>query len=234
MSALARISTTTEALSYLHTHFRTQLSNSEREKAPPNTAISGDAGMRAAFCVLLLLDQQREFFLKLIGDPRFWPRLRSLVGSPPYVFLRPSDDGVLNASGITRNRTHMASTQTRMSSSSDFGFGHFQDAQRRLYKIVAKQKPNQSVPWLGLTPGERVVVDVKLKHTTRDIKAAIVRGKSTHREQLVFPRSGDALTLVLVEPLKADSDDVFVHAVVESGCQKAPLASIARMVLKIA
>ena len=233
MHQLAQISTTSEAWSYLDTNFKTQLSNSEREKAPPNTAIHGDSSTKAAFCVLLMLDQQREFFLKIIGDPRFWPRLRSLVGSPPYVFLLPSDDGLLNASGINRNRTHMASREARMSASSEFGFGHFQDAQKRIYKIVAKQKPNQSVPWMGLTPGERVVVDVKLKHSARDIKAAIVRGRAGDRAQLVFPRVGDSLTLALVDQLKADSDDVFVNAVVESGRQKAPLASIARMVLKL-
>jgi hypothetical protein len=77
------------------------------------------------------------------------------------------------------------------------------------------------------------VVDVKLKHTTRDIKDAVLRGKTEHREQLVFPRPGDLLTLTLVRQLNPGDSDVVVHAVVECGRQKAQLASIARLVLKI-
>lgn len=233
MSELARISTTTEAVSYLDTRFKRQLSNSELEKAPPNTPIHGDSSAKAAFCALLMLEDQRVFFLKLISDRRYWPRLRSLVGSPPYVFLRPGDDGLLNASGIHRQRVHLASEEARMSSASDFGFGHFRDAQQRLYKVVAKKRPSRSVPWLGLTAGERVVVDVKLKHTTRDIKDAVLRGRTEHREQLVFPRPGDLLALALVRQLNPGDGDVVVNAVVEGGRQKAPLASIARLVLKI-
>lgn len=233
MSELASISTTTEAVSYLDTRFKRQLSNSELEKAPPNTPIHGDSGVKAAFCALLMLDDQRAFFLNLIGDRRYWPRLRSLVGSPPYVFLRPGDDGLLNASGINRQRTHLASSEARMSSSSDFGFGHFKDAQERLYKVVAKKRPSGSVPWLGLGAGERVVVDVKLKHSTRDIKDAVLRGKTMNREQLVFPRPGDLLALTLVRQLNPEDGDVVLHAVVECGRQKAQLSSIARIVLKI-
>ena len=233
MNELACISTTTQAVSYLDTRFKRQLSHSEQEKAPPNTAVAGDSSAKAAFCALLMLEDQRAFFLKLINDRRYWPRLRSLVGSPPYVFLRPGDDGLLNASGIHRQRMHIASSETRMSSASDFGFGHFRHAQQRLYRVVAKKRLSGSVPWLGLGSGERVVVDVKLKHSTRDIKDAVLRGRTEHREQLVFPRPGDLLSLTLVRQLNPGDGDVIVHAVVECGRQKAQLASIARLVLKI-
>lgn len=233
LGTLAEISTTSEAFSYLQTNFRMQLSSSEIENAPPNTPIAGDANAKAAFSSLLLLEQQREFFLKLISDRRFWPRLRSLIGSPPYVFLRPGDDGLLNASGINRHRHHIASSETRMSCASDFGFGHFRDAQQRLYRIVAKKRPTASVPWLGLGAGERVVVDVKLKHSTRDIKDAVLRGRTAQREQLVFPRVGDLLSLTLVRQLTPGDGDVVMSAVVECGRQKAQLSSIARLVLKV-
>ena len=149
MNELACISTTTQAVSYLDTRFKRQLSHSEQEKAPPNTAVAGDSSAKAAFCALLMLEDQRAFFLKLINDRRYWPRLRSLVGSPPYVFLRPGDDGLLNASGIHRQRMHIASSETRMSSASDFGFGHFRDAQQRLYRVVAKKRLSGSVPLVG-------------------------------------------------------------------------------------
>jgi hypothetical protein len=233
MSELARISTTTEAISYLNTRFNRQLSSSEIEKVPPNTPIAGDSSTKAAFCVLLMLEDQRVFFLKLISNRRFWPRLRSLVGSPPYVFLRPGDDGLLNAYGINRKRAHLASRETRMSAVSDIGFGHFKDAQQRLYKVVAKERPSGSVPWLGLGAGERVVVDVKLKHSARDIKDAVLHGRTENREQLVFPRPGDLLELTLVRQLNPGDGDVVLHALVEGGRQKAQLASIARLVLKI-
>ena len=121
-----------------------------------------------------------------------------------------------------------------MSSASDFGFGHFRDAQQRLYKVVAKKRPSGSVPWLGLTSGERVVVDVKLKHTKRDIKDAVLRGRTEHREQLVFPRPGDVVHLEVVPQLRKWTDGADAYAArVEMGKQKGMLATIARLVLKI-
>ena len=234
MDSLSTITTTVEAFSYLDRHFRTQLTDSEVQKAPPNTAITGDARAKAAFGALLVLVDQREFFLRLISDRRFWPRLRSLVGSPPYIFLRPEDDGLLNASGINRHRSRIAPNTTCMSSSSDFGLAHFIDEHQRLYKIVAKQKPTQSVPWLGMESGARVVVDVRLKHTPQDIRVAIAQGSTEVRNQLVFPRPGDTLSLTLVSQLNKGNDEVTISARVECGRQKSRLASIARLVLKIA
>ena len=66
MNELSRISSKTEAVSYLDTRFKRQLSDSEVEKALPNTPIAGDSSARAAFCALLMLEDQRAFFLKLI------------------------------------------------------------------------------------------------------------------------------------------------------------------------
>lgn len=233
MHDLAVLTTNSAAWEYLDRSFREQLTHSEVQKAPPNTPINGDSSAKAAFGALLMMSDQRAFFLQLIRDRRFWPRLRSLVGSPPYTFLLPGDDGLLNASGINRRSAHIAPSVASMSSSGDFGFGHFVDEQQRLYKIVAKQKPNSSVPWLGLATGERVVVDVKLKHSTQAIKAAISRGRSSESDQLVFPRPGDVLTLTLVKQLNNENVDVVITARVECGRQKARLASIARLVLKI-
>ena len=59
-----------------------------------NVATAGDANARTAFLVLLLPSQQRAHFLRLIKKPRALPRIRSLVGRPPFSFLLPEDEGL--------------------------------------------------------------------------------------------------------------------------------------------
>jgi len=61
----------------------------------------------------------------------------------------------------------------------------------------------------------------------------VLRGRTAQREQLVFPRVGDLLSLTLVRQLTPGDGDVVMSAVVECGRQKAQLSSIARLVLKV-
>ena len=164
-SGSAGLQSSADAREYLMESFRAQLEQSEEQKAPPNTSIEGDASATAAFAVLLLQEQQRAFFLQLVRDRRFWPRLRSLVGAPPYGFLLPEDEGLLNASGIAKHRSHLAPTASTMSNLGDFGCGHFRDEAQRLYRVVAKRGASDAdLPGEGCS-AQRVVVDVRLRPT---------------------------------------------------------------------
>ena len=226
-----------DAREYLMESFRAQLEQSEEQKAPPNTSIEGDAGAKAAFAVLLLQEQQRAFFLQLVRDRRFWPRLRSLVGAPPYGFLLPEDEGLLNASGIAKHRSHLAPTVATMSNLGDFGCGHFRDEAQRLYRVVAKRGASDAdLPWRGLRTGQRVVVDVRLRLNARGIRLALAGGGTVpvRREELVFPRPGDVVHLEVVPQLRKWAEGAHAcTARVELGKQKGMLATIARLVLKI-
>ena len=236
-SGSAGLESSADAREYLMESFRAQLAQSEEQQAPPNTSIEGDAGAKAAFAVLLLQEQQRAFFLQLVRDQRFWPRLRSLVGAPPYGFLLPEDEGLLNASGIAKHRSHLAPAAATMSNLGDFGCGHFRDEAQRLYRVVAKRGASDTdLPWRGLRTGQRVVVDVRLRLNARGIRLALAGGGTVaaRREELVFPRPGDVVRLEVVPQLRKWADGAHAcTARVELGKQKGMLATIARLVLKI-
>ena len=241
-----------EAVSYLNDLFAAQLERAEEYSILPNEPAVGDSRAREAFLTLLPPDEQRRFFLRLIGNRRYWPRLRTLVGSPPYSFLRSEDEGVLRASGIASHRTNMAHSETQASSYSDFACGHFEDAAGRLYRVVAKEfSGSQQLPWIGLVPGAKLVADVRVQKRSVKIKSAIAKGSHGSAAQLglVFPRVGDTLRLRLVAPLRAssspsssstygifdenDNEDDTLRARVDMGRQRAPRSPVARLVLSV-
>jgi len=232
------VTTLRGAVDFLRATFAAQLERAVVEVAAPNEAVEGDSRAREAFWALLPPDEQRRFFLHLIGDKRFWPRLRSLVGSPPYSFLRPEDEGVLRAAGICRGRANMAHGEPTATGYNEFGRGHFEDAAGRLYRMIVKEHTNANdLPWIGLAAGVRVVADVRVKKRSSAIKSAIAKGASGPVAQagLVFPRVGDTLLLRLVPTLRptSDSGEETLQASVCMGRQKAPASPVARLVLKV-
>ena len=98
------LTTVRAALSHLGESFSDQVREASDQLAPPNAPIPGDREVREAFWVLLPPDLQRQFFLRVAGDRRAWPRLKTLIGNPPYSFLRAEDEGVLRAGGICKRR----------------------------------------------------------------------------------------------------------------------------------
>lgn len=226
------------AINFLRAAFAAQLERAVVEATAPNEAVEGDGRARDAFWILLPPDEQRRFFLRLVGDRRFWPRLRTLVGSPPYSFLRPEDEGVLRAAGICKGRANMAHETPTATGYSEFGKGHFEDAAGRLYRMIVKEHTSSNdLPWIGLAAGVRVVADVRVKKRTTSTKVAIAKGtKGTVAQAgLVFPRVGDTLLLKLVPTLRPTSDtgEETLHASVCMGRQKAPMSPVARLVLKV-
>lgn len=234
------INTLKQAIDYLNDAFATQLERAVYDDTPANEAADGDARVRQAFWALLSPEEQRRFFLRIIGEKRFWPRLRTLVGSPPYSFLRPEDEGVLRAAGICRGRANMAHGEPTATGYAEFTTGHYEDAAGRLYRVITKEKPNvNDLPWVGLAAGVRVVADVRVQKRSTNTKLAIAKGTkgSIAQAALIFPRVGDTLTLRLVPALRASggngaSEDT-LRARVDLGRQKAPASPVARLVLRV-
>ena len=227
-----------EAKEFLRESVSAQREQAEASGAPPNEPIPGDSKVKNAFWALLSPDDQRALFLELIRDRRVWPRIRTLVGSPPFSFLRPEDEGVLRATGIAAHRVNMAHAQITATNYNEFtAAAHLEDVAGRVYRVIAKERGNRGeLPWRGLR-GLRVVADVRVQKISLKRKAGIARGDMGVAAQvgLTFPRPGDTLRLKVVtklEQLRSGEGDDDLRARVESGRQKEQGSPVARLVLK--
>ncbi len=250
---LSDLHTRTEAVQFLKQACLDQLQESIAQKAPPNEEITGDLRVRQAFRLVLSPSEQRAFFHAIVRDQRYWPRIKSLFGNPPFSFLLPEDEGLLRAGGICRNRAHLAASDSSVSKVADFGVGHFHDHFERLYRVVANPSSKTAVPWRGITEQTKIIMDVRLKTYTHKAKLDILRGEArTAQVALMFPRPGEKIRLhlspVLEEaPRQSSSDSIdggggsagatgdgtsFLVQVV-SGFQKARQSPVARLVVLV-
>jgi hypothetical protein len=232
---LADLQTRAEALNYLRLTFERQLEASIDANTEPNQGIAGDTNARKAFNVLLSPTEQRAFFQQIIADRRYWPRIRSLIGVPPFSFLRPEDEGLLRAGGICRNRAHLSAQDSSISKASDFGDGHFEDDAGRTYRVINHDPKDPSLPWQNLAGQKSLVVDVCLRRYSQKTKLAIFRGVDApagSQAVLMFPRPGEVVVLHLHKDLQT-AGPYSVFARVGAGFQRARLSRIARLVLKV-
>ena len=81
------ITTVRGALDHINVSFADQVEEAIVRLAPPNTSIPGDDLVRTAFWVLLPPEEQRAFFLRVAGNRRVWPRLKTLIGKPTVQLL---------------------------------------------------------------------------------------------------------------------------------------------------
>lgn len=231
---LSSLQTRAEALSFLRSTFDKQLEDSIDMNAEPNSVIPGDHNARQAFNLLLSPIEQRTFFRQIVSDRRYWPRIRALVGMPPFSFLMPEDEGLLRAGGICRNRQHLTTT-TDISKAPDFGEGHFHDQAERTYRVINHDHADSSLPWQNIGVQKQMVVDVRLKRYSHTKKVAIFRGTENvlaTQASLMFPRPGENITLYLTKNLEtAGPYSITVH--IDSGRQKAKFSPIARLVVTV-
>lgn len=232
---LADLQTRAEAFSFLRSAFNKQLESSIDVNAVPNRGIVGDGNARQAFNTLLSPVEQRTFFRQIVSDRRYWPRIRSLIGSPPYSFLLPEDEGLLRAGGICHNRTKLSAHESSISKAPDFGDGHFYDDADRIYRVINHDHTDTSLPWQNIGVQKQLVMDVRLKVYSTKTKVAIFRGtntSATNQSSLMFPRPRESVTLYLTEKLEtAGPYSITVH--VDSGLQKAKFSSIARLLVTV-
>jgi hypothetical protein len=209
-----------DAIEVVEELFSRQIERSIGENAAINTLITGDAEARSAFWLLLNIDFQRSVFLTKCKRREFWPRIRSLVGSPPFSFLFPEDDFVLNASGITANRVHMAPTgRGTILSSGEIADGHFVDYYDRKYKIVAVQNERTSgldptsvmSCYRNLLPGKKVVLDLKLPRMKQTERIGIQKSTRVEtKKSIYFPTPGEKIKLRINSKLASAASNEFV------------------------
>lgn len=176
--------------------FQGQIELAEVEHAPPNTSVKGDASARAAFLMLLSDSQQRELFIKIGSQPSAWPRLKGLVGAPPYHFLKPGDAGMLNAAGFAHRRIHMTYEELQpIANQSQFGPGQFEDEHSREYRVAETANADGPIPVgdffkLGC---KDILLHVRVKKTGVQKKRELFH--SDQRKRLLFPQPGEIVTL---------------------------------------
>jgi hypothetical protein len=177
--------------------FEEQVERAGAERPHPNQPITGDSSARSAFLLLLTDSQQRELFIEFSSKPSAWPRIKPLVGAPPYHFLMPQDAGVLNAGGFARNRINMTYDHVgKIANLNQFGPGQLVDEHTREYR-VAPRTLQESDPLPGADYFNRatkdLVLQVKVKRQGIAKKRELFH--SEFKKQLLFPQPGEAITL---------------------------------------
>ena len=164
--------TTLDAVEVVEDIFRRQIDDSVGSE--PNTPIEGDTAAKMRFHAWLTNDAKRSLFLRLCKTQLFWPRIRSLVGAPPYDFLKMEDDGILRAGGISRTRVHLAKVDSRPTSDI---VPHFMDKHERKYRVLSSSSSTTIIPFISLSDGGKATVNVVLKRrTARDKMEMRLRG----------------------------------------------------------
>lgn len=148
------------------------------EGADPNTGVDGDAAARRLFVGALPPQVQRRLFLKFCTNPAFWPRIRTLVGPPPFTFLRAEDDGAVRAGGISKGRVRLANP-----GGVPAFVPHFTDAEGRSFQALVSKDERTKLAFVALAEGAETVVAVKLRRRA---------GKGAPG----FPRPGSTVRLV--------------------------------------
>ena len=188
----SNILTENDAVAYIENALKTQVATAVAQQAPPNTAVLGDREVKLAFALLLTPPAQRAVFLRFIGKRECWPRIRSLVGIPPYTFLHEGDNFVLNATGICPSRTNM--TAIRISANRDFA-KQFTDDHGRQYRLISDDSKSKAVAVRRARLASRLVVDAMLPRQSRVDRREISKKRST--SMIFYPKVGDRLDLKL-------------------------------------
>jgi hypothetical protein len=243
---LVRVRTIGDANDAITELFNIQMDRADNENVAPNEAVEGDSFARDAFLTVLPVPDQRAFFLSMIRNRRFLPRIRTLVGSPPFTFLNQEDDTVVRAAGITRGRSHMATVDGDISSYTSFGSAQYVDGTTRDFKVIGKHsggrgaasdvhtpaRRQQYLPFVDLNSGDVVVLEVRLKKRSLQKKIEIAQGKGdVDRAAVAFPRVGAVINLQPTKRLRAITSDLNVH--VRSVQPRAVSSNVARLLCSV-
>lgn len=223
--AYAGVTLESEAVALIRELFARQLERAAAGAAAPNESVEGDSEARRAFWLLLSPTAQRELFLQMAKLRTFWPRIRTCVGAPPFSFLRPQDNAILNPSGIAVGRANMAA-ETPISSSNEIGKGQFSDAFNRSYRLFTDDNTRSSeIPVVRARNAKRLVLDVKLPKMRLATRHEIFKQSRGRDGGIVYPRAGETLRLFPNEALGGEAIRVVVRTV-ESRGQRSPVARL--------
>ena len=224
----------TDALREVEALFKRQIERAGAQSAAINTPVDGDAEAKTAFHVLIDVDAQRTLFIQQCRKQSFWPRVRTLVGSPPFSFLLPEDNELLNPGGITANRVNMAlAERASIPSSGEIGSGHFEDESKRKYRVVAVDRGafEGMAVFRRLASGRHAVLDLKLarasaKHRVQQLQ----RNESAEAAaESRFPIAGERVRLKLNRLLRSGQDDAAVVVSVKAVKRRSRTSPIARV-----
>lgn len=214
-----------EATCLIHNLFRRQLDRAAAEHVAPNQPIEGDRDVKNAFWLLLGPPSQRMMFLAMCKRREFWPRIRPCIGTPPFSFLKPEDNSVLNAGGITIGRVNMAS-ETGISSSSEIGGGQFVDLHDRKYIwVIDDNTSSTAIPVRRIRNAKRVVLDVKLPRMRKAERHEIMKRSHGRDAAVHYPRPGERISLVPDAAFGSDGLSVTVRTVESKGF-RSPVARL--------
>lgn len=190
------VQTVGDALNVCRDLLSEQLTRAATEKPAPNQTIPGDNAARSAFLLLLTDTQQRELFLSIAESSANWPRIRPLMGAPPYHFLRPEDASILNATGFARGRVNMTyDSAHRIANHHQFGAGQLVDEHTREYRVAPREQRNED-PLPGsefLRNSKNLILHVKVKRHGIHKKRELFH--SEFKRQLFFPQVGEKIVL---------------------------------------
>lgn len=180
-----------------------QIQKATDSQTPPNEPFAGDSTVRLAFQLLLSDNQQRSMFLRLASKTAAWPRLRTLIGAPPYHFLRVEDANTLNATGFARGRINMVyETGNRIANLQQFGPGQLVDEYDREYRVAPQeQQDSDPLPGAGYfgRSAQGHMLQVKIKRHRTEKKRELFRSAS--KKRLFFPQPGETIVLQETEEL---------------------------------
>mgnify|MGYP001393700860 CR=1 FL=1 len=244
-----------EAFAIIQSAFEKQILAAEQNKVLPNAAFKDDSVARNAFLTLLPSEEQRALFTQMLKNKRFWPRIRTLVGAPPYAFLHAEDEGILRAAGISKHRVNMVNESTQITPYAQFGSGHMIDGARRVYRIIqrgastdpflsASSRMAKALPWIGIGHGDRLVMDVRITKQKRIEKKKTIRGArgSLALAGMSLPRPNEKLRVYISRPLRGgDSNDSeyneetqeYLNMTVLSSIQRAAMSPVGRIAVII-
>lgn len=224
-TAFEGVTLESEAVTIIRELFMRQLERAAAGSAAPNDSVEGDTEARRAFWLLLGPVAQRELFLRMAKLRTFWPRIRTCVGAPPFSFLRPQDNAILNPAGIAVGRANMAAENT-ISSSNEIGKGQFSDAYNRSYRVFTDDNTRSNeIPVVRARKAKRLVLDVKLPKMRLAARHEIFKQSRGRDGGIVYPRVGETLRLLPNEALGGQPVRVVVRTV-ESRGQKSPVARL--------
>lgn len=224
---LSGLQTVGDATLFVEDLFRAQIINGTH--ADPNVSVHGDSAAKDAFSALLPVSRQRAVFLKFVKSRSFWPRVRSLCGTPPFGFLLPQDENVLRAGGVAKGRVNMCK---RDIGEGDFGSAHFEDSDERDYHVrmvgfAAKgQRGDEPLPFAIVGSGAEILMDVRIKK--RGVEKRMQMLRDGMQQKLTFPYPGDVVLLVpkkLLRQLASEQAVVVKSVALDKGSKR-----IARLV----
>jgi hypothetical protein len=113
-----------------------QVDRAASEEAAHDDSVTGDSAARAAFLLLGDADR-RTLFRELLTQPLAVPRIRHLIGSPPFSFLAVGECDMLDAGRLSKRRVNVSYSERLLAPPrTQFGSGQLVDERKRKYRRV--------------------------------------------------------------------------------------------------